>query len=108
MADKKSSNKLYKQISAVVLAVFQGQYLRRITMQPIRQLQWTDIKATSEILIISFLENNKVQYRLNKKTYSLLVYNFCMAANIFKVAASLSIFSKTQTSLAQQRRKSEK
>ena len=67
MADKKSSNKLYKQISAVVLAVFQGQYLRGITMQPIRQLQWTDIKATSEILIFSFLEKNKAQYRLNKK-----------------------------------------
>ena len=30
-------------------------------MQPIKQLQWTNIKADSENLIISFLENNKVQ-----------------------------------------------
>ena len=50
-----------KQISAVVLAVFWGRYLRMITIQPIRQLQWTDINATFENLIIFFLENNKMQ-----------------------------------------------
>ena len=50
-----------KYISALVLAVFQGLYSHAIIMQPIRQLQWIDAKATSENLIISFLENNKVQ-----------------------------------------------
>ena len=73
MADKKFEQTLHfvsvvllpfstsKQISAVVLAVFQGQYPRAITMQKIRQLQWTDTKATSENLIIPFLKNNKMQ-----------------------------------------------
>ena len=56
-----------KQISAVVLALFQGQYPRTITMQLIRQLQWTDTKATSENLTIYFLENTKAQQRLTKK-----------------------------------------
>ena len=50
-----------KQTSAVVFAVFYGLYSRAITMQPIRQMQWTNTKATSENLIFSFLENNKVQ-----------------------------------------------
>ena len=50
-----------KQISAAVLAVFQGRYSHVITMQPIRQLAWIDTKVTSENVITSFLENNKVQ-----------------------------------------------
>ena len=36
-------------------------------MQPNRQFQWTDTKATSENLLIFFLENNKVQQGLTKK-----------------------------------------
>ena len=36
-------------------AVFQGRYPRAITMQPIRQLQRTDIKATSEIILLSMI-----------------------------------------------------
>ena len=50
-----------KQISIVVLIVFQRRYPRTITIQTIRQLQWTDTKATSENFIISFLKNNKLQ-----------------------------------------------
>ena len=50
-----------KQVFAIVLAIFQSLYLRAITMQPIKQLQWTDTKAAPENLTISFLENNKVQ-----------------------------------------------
>ena len=56
-----------KQITDVSLAVFQGRYPRAIIMHPIRQFQWTDTKATSENLIIFFLENNKVQQGLTKK-----------------------------------------
>ena len=56
-----------KQITDVSLAVFQGRYPRAIIMQPNRQFQWTDTKATSENLIIFFLENNKVQQGLTKK-----------------------------------------
>ena len=72
-----------KQLSAVVLALFQGQYPRAITMQLIRQLQWTDTKATSENLTIYFLENNKAQQRLTKKVYSLLIYHFYIPAGIY-------------------------
>ena len=50
-----------KQISILVLIVFRGGYPRTITIQPIRQLQWTDTKAASENLIASFLENSKLQ-----------------------------------------------
>ena len=50
-----------KQISTVVLAAFQGQYLRTITITLIWQLQWTDAKATLENVINSFLENSKLQ-----------------------------------------------
>ena len=50
-----------KQISVLVLAVFQSRYLRVITIQPIRQLQSTGTKVTSENLIISFLKNNMLQ-----------------------------------------------
>ena len=56
-----------KQISTVALAVFPDQYSRMITIRTIRQLQWTDTKAASENLIISFLENNKLQQRLTWK-----------------------------------------
>ena len=57
MADKAQC----KQISAVVLVVFQDRYPRPITIQPIRQLQWIDINTASENFKIPFLENNKVQ-----------------------------------------------
>ena len=36
------------QLFAVVLIVFQGRYPRAIKMQPISQLQWTDIKTASK------------------------------------------------------------
>ena len=92
-----------KQISAVVLAVFQGRYPRAIIMQLIRQSQWTDTKATSEELI-SFLENKKGAVRNDQKIYSHLIYDFCMRVKTFKVATSLYIFSTTQPSMAQQRK----
>ena len=50
-----------KQISTVVLAAFQGQYPRTITIKLIWQLRWTDTKATLENVKNSFLENNKLQ-----------------------------------------------
>ena len=52
---------LDKEAVFVALTAFQGQYPCAITMQRIIQLQWADIKATSEKVIISFLENKKVQ-----------------------------------------------
>ena len=41
--------------------------------------------------------------RTDQKVYS-LIYDFCMVVRIFKVTTSLSIFSTTQPSLAQQRK----
>ena len=38
--------------------------------------------------------------RTDQKTYSLLIYDFCMTVGIFKVATSLSKFSTTLPSLA--------
>ena len=75
MADKKTLHFILvfllpflisKQISTV-LTVLQGRYPRAITMQRTRQWQWTDSKATSENVIISFLENKKMQLGLAKK-----------------------------------------
>ena len=114
---EKSLNKLYilfqyfycgfltrKQISVVALAVvFQGRCPRAIIMQPIRKLQWTDTKASSGNLIISFMETTRCSEDW-PKTYSLLVYDFCIVVSIFKVAASLSILSTIRLSLAQQKK----
>ena len=62
-------------ICCSILAVLQGRYLRLITMQPIRQLLWTDVKAPSKNLIISFLENKG--------------YNSCMMVRIAFVSGCL-------------------
>ena len=64
------------KMSVVVLVVFQDRYLRATTIQPIRQLQGTDAKATSENLIISFLENEKVQEGLIKRLILFLSTTF--------------------------------
>ena len=42
--------------------------------------------------------------RTDKKIYSLFFYDFCMVVRIFKIAASLSIFSATGPSLTQQKK----
>ena len=42
--------------------------------------------------------------RTDQKIYSLFFYDFCMVVRIFKIAASLSIFSATGPSLTQQKK----
>ena len=50
-----------KEMSSVVLAVFQCWCPHTFIMQPTTPLQRTDSKATSKNLKFSFLENNSVQ-----------------------------------------------
>ena len=90
-----------KQISAVVSAAFQGRYPRAVTMQAIRQLQWTNTKATSENLIISFSGKQQGAVKSDQKFHSLLIYDFCMMIRVFKVVTSLSLFSTTRPSSVQ-------
>ena len=92
-----------KQISAVVSAAFQGRYPRAVTMQVIRQLQWTNTKATSENLIISVSGKQQGAVMTDQKIFPLLIYDFCMMIRIFKVVTSLSIFSTTRPSSVQQK-----
>ena len=51
-----------------------------------------------------FLGKQHGALRTDQKMYSLLFYDFCMVVRIFKIAASLSIFSVTRPSLAQKRK----
>ena len=92
-----------KQISAVVSAAFQDRYPRTVTMQAIRQLQWTNTKATSENLIISVSGKQQGAVRTDQKIFSLLIYDLCMMIRTFKVVTSLSIFSTTRPSSVQQK-----
>ena len=74
-----------------------------ITMQRIRQLQWTDTMDTSENLKISFLKNRKGHQGLTKKKlFSYL--RFLHGCKDFKVATSLLILSKTRPSSMQQQK----
>ena len=72
-------------------------------MQVIRELQWTDTKATSEDLIIFFSGKQQDAVKTDQK-FLLFLFKFCMVVKIFKVATSLSIFSTTRPSLVQQRK----
>ena len=59
-----------KQISIVVLIVFQGRYPGTITILSIRQLQWIDTKATSKNLIIFFWKTTSCSKDWPKSLFS--------------------------------------
>ena len=60
-------------------------------------------KATSENLRNFYSGKQPDAVKADQKIYSLLIYNFCSVVKIFKVTTSLSIFSTTWPSLAQQK-----
>ena len=86
-----------KQVSVLLVAVFQGQYSRNITMQPILQVQWTDTQASF------FSGKQQVTVRTEQKIYS-PICDLCKVVRIFQVATSFSTFSIARPSLAQQRK----
>ena len=63
----------FGEIVLAVLAVFQGRYPSTIKIQPIKQLQWTDTKATSENF---FSRKQQAAVKTDQKIYSLLIYDF--------------------------------
>ena len=61
-----------KQISIAVLIAFQGQFPRTITIQPIRQLQWTNTKQLQKIWTFLFWKTTSCSKEWIK-IYALLI-----------------------------------
>ena len=85
-----------KQISIVVLIVFQGRYSITIPIQRIRQLQWrNNTKATSGNFIISFSVKQQAAVKTDQKNYSLFVYDFIYDFFLSKDFQSSYIFNNS-------------
>ena len=83
-----------KEMSNVVLAVFQCWYPHTFIRHPTVSLQKTADKTTSKNLKLFFFRKQQGAIRTDLKIYSCIFYHFCIMVRIFQVANSPSIFQQ--------------